>query len=330
MKKTFIFIVFTLSVFSAEAQFHPGVGIPGTSAMHKDSSAFVAWASAAIVVQGPREIGVDTSGIANAGTNLNALGKAGENPTVSLGDGGYAIMQFPYPIRNGEGYDFAVFENSFDGTFLELAFVEVSSDGINFYRFNASSLTDTSAELGVFGLLDPKNLDNLAGKYPLFYGTPFDLEELSGISGLDVNAVTHVKVLDVIGTINPEFCSRDGAGRIVVDPFPTPFAGGGFDLDAVGVMHHQGPSSLEKPLTPSVMVFPQPASNFVHIRAINKHAIVSEVSLYSMDGRELLKQNYHSAEFEFTIELERFSSGMYVLVARINDELVRKVIQVTK
>jgi hypothetical protein len=328
MQKAFLLLIFSLLSVIAEGQFHPGVGVSGTSAMNKDSIAFIAWASEADINPGPQEIGIDTSGIANAGSYLNALGKAGENPTVSLGDGGSAILQFPYPIRNGEGYDFAVFENSFDGTFLELAFVEVSSDGINFFRFNASSLTDTTVGLGVFGLLEPKNLNNLAGKYPLFYGTPFDLQELSGISGLDVNAITHVKVIDVIGTINPEFCSRDGSGRIVVDPFPTPFMGGGFDLDAVGVIHHQGPSGFKNELVNSLTIYPQPAVNSLQIRLNYGATKQADFKLLSLDGRQVSSQRLCNISNEFTFNLEKVSSGMYILIGSFDGVILRKVIQV--
>ena len=313
------------------AQFHPAAGVSGTSAIHKDSSVFIAWASAAAVLQGPQEIGVDTSGYASAGTFVNALGKAGENPTVSLGDGGTATLQFPYPIRNGEGYDFAVFENSFNGLFLELAFVEVSSDGINFFRFDASSYTDTTEELGSFGLLDAINLNNLAGKYALFYGVPFDLQELTSISELDVNAVTHVRVVDVIGTINPAFCSRDAAGRKVVDPFPTPFASSGFDLDAVGVIHHQGPSSVETPAESAFTIYPQPASEFLRIRQGNKVIFKAEIRMFTLDGREVLSQEFHSHnQQEIDLSLNNLPPGMYVLNAQIDNVMLNKVINITR
>lgn len=331
MSKVLFSLLILLHASFCGAQFHPGVGLPGTSAIHKDSAVFIAWASAAAVWQGPQEIGIDTSGFANAGTFVNALGKAGENPTVSLGDGGTATLQFPYPIRNGEGYDFAVFENSFDGLFLELAFVEVSSDGINYVRFAASSLTDTTTELGTFGLLDAKNLNNLAGKYSLFYGVPFDLQELAGVSDLDVNAITHVKIVDVIGTINPAFCSRDVAGRKIVDPFPTPFAGCGFDLDAVGVIHHQGPSDVSAADVSSLKVYPQPAFDKLVVRQENKIISEGEIRIYSMEGRELLNQKIHSLnQHEIHLSVNNLPSGTYFLRANIDSVILNRVINIVK
>ena len=64
---------------------------------------------------------------------------------------------------------------------------------------------------------------NLAGKYRAQFGTPFDLEELTGITGLDVNNVTHVKIIDVVGSLNESYASYDSQGNIINDPFPTPF-----------------------------------------------------------------------------------------------------------
>ena len=60
---------------------------------------------------------------------------------VSLGKGGSITLSFDPPVSNGDGWDFAVFENGFEDTFLELAYVEVSSDGVVFVRFDNASLT---------------------------------------------------------------------------------------------------------------------------------------------------------------------------------------------
>ncbi|MEZ4549679.1 MAG: hypothetical protein R2874_04140 [Desulfobacterales bacterium] len=56
----------------------------------------------------------------------------GSSFDVVLGRGGSIILTFDPPVENGEGWDFAVFENSFNDFNLELAFVEVSSNGTDF------------------------------------------------------------------------------------------------------------------------------------------------------------------------------------------------------
>ena len=103
---------------------------------------------------------------------------------------------------NREGYDFVVFENSLNDHFLELAFVEVSSDGIHYVRFPATSNTPTDKQVGGFGSLDPTKINNLAGKYRIGWGTPFDLSEVEGDDKVDVNAIRYVKIIDVVGSID--------------------------------------------------------------------------------------------------------------------------------
>ena len=222
-----------------KAQFPPAAGQVGSTAIRNDSNAIVAWATHCIVHRGPIDVSSPEGGSASYGSPEWAIGFAEGNPSqvVSLGDGGSATLTFEGLIYNGPGPDFVVFENGFSDEFLELAFVEVSSNGENFYRFPAISLTDTSLQIGPFGTLDPTKIHNLAGKYRAGYGTPFDLDDVSNIPGLDVNAITHVRIIDVIGCINTPFLTRDSQGHIINDPWPTPFPSSGFDLDGVGAIH---------------------------------------------------------------------------------------------
>lgn len=204
MKSHFIVSVCVSLLFCytpIKAQFAPPVGYEGTTAMYKDSSAFVSWASKCDIVRGYQDISTQSLGYTNVGDSSLAIGQAGINGVVSLGDGGVAILEFSSPIIDGVGPDFAVFENGFDNLFLELAFVEVSSDGIHFFRFPAVSNTDTSIQTGSFGLTDASKLHNLAGKYRAEYGTPFDLSDLTNDVLLNKQAITHVKVIDVVGSI---------------------------------------------------------------------------------------------------------------------------------
>jgi hypothetical protein len=212
-------------------------GIPATD------PAFVAWASGVELVRGPIDIAAPEGPVASFGTPAAALGVANNGP-VSLGDGGSATLTFDLPIRNGDGPDFAVFENGFGaggGLFAELAFVEVSSNGVDFVRFPPVSLTPTDAQVGGFGVLNPSDLRNLAGKHPARQGTPFDLAELVAIApDLDVNAISAVRIVDVVGRISAvgDYVPvTDSLGNPVNDPYPTPFSSSGFDLDAVGAIH---------------------------------------------------------------------------------------------
>lgn len=203
------------------------------------------WASTATIERGPVDATIPDGAVTTFGSTSDATGAVedGFDPTlgvVSLGDGGMAIITFPFPVADGPGPDLAVFENGFSPAFLELAHVEVSSDGIHFVRFPSVSLTQTGSQIGPFEnwAIDPTDLHNLAGKYEGGSGTPFDLADLRGTDPmLDVSHITHVRVIDVVGAVNPLLGSTDSLGNLINDPFPTNFITGGFDLDAIGAMH---------------------------------------------------------------------------------------------
>jgi hypothetical protein len=312
--KHFILFILLFAMFKLEAQFHPPAGQLGTSAMHADSSAFIAWASSCAVQRGLIQWGLDSLGFVDTGLDEYGTGKALSNPTVSLGDGGQATLTFPYPISNEEGWDFAVFENSFDGMFLELAFVEVSSDGENFVRFPATTLSDSNWTVGPFDFIDAHLINNLAGKYAIGYGTPFDLQELADSSTIDINSITHVRVVDVIGTPQSDICSRDQFGNPILDPFPTPFPGCGFDLDAVGVIHHLGPNSIEEAETKLAKIYPQPATGVVNIELQGGVFEKSYIELYTLSGN-LISQVQIQVDDESLVKLDisGLKSGIYIL-----------------
>jgi hypothetical protein len=212
-----------------------------------------------------------------------ALGRVTGNnlDIVSLGDlkrsqidsnqpPGQITLAFGETVRNGNGYDFAIFENGLISQmntsggsvagqmFAELGCVEVSSNGQDFARFAAVSLTP--GLVGPYGTIQISNIYNLAGKHPnagsICTGTPFDLEEIADdakvISGaVDINDIKYVRIVDIPGS--GDF--RDEAGRYI-DPSTLPFGAhyvsshpiydawvtfgsGGFDLEAIGVLNEQ-------------------------------------------------------------------------------------------
>jgi len=221
----------------ASAQYAPAAGQPGSTAHRADSSCFINWAKRCSIQRGLRQINLPDSGFATVGTAAAAEGPAATNGVVSLGDGGIATLTFDPPITNGVGFDFAVFENTFLDTFLELAFVEVSTDSLSWARFPAKSLTQTQKQTGAFGFTHPTQIHNLAGKYRHPFGTPFDLEDLAMMSNIRINEIKYVRIIDVIGSLDSTLGTKDSDGRMINDPWPTLFASSGFDLDAIGVIN---------------------------------------------------------------------------------------------
>lgn len=178
-------------------------------------------------------------------TPEKALGQAvgSSYDIVCLGRGGSITLTFDAPIINGPGADFAIFENSFSDTFLELAFVEVF-DGDEWVRFDNNSLTQNP--VGAFGTVDPSNIDGYAGKHRQGRGTLFDLEDLlsnygDDASTLDLNNIIQIRLLDIVG----DGTYTDTYGYTIYDPYPT-IGSAGFDLDAIGVIH-QGVASVPVP-----------------------------------------------------------------------------------
>lgn len=317
MKQIFTFLLlveFFVLQIKAVAQFAPPVGQPGTTAIYKDSSAIIAWAKSCQIIRGLQDISVPSSGYTNVGDSSNAIGAAGLNGIVSLGDRGLATLQFAIPIVDGPGSDFAVFENSFDDTFLELALVEVSSDGINFFKFPAMSNTDTLTQTGSFGSTDATKINNLAGKYRGEYGTPFDLADITDNGLLDKQSITHVKVIDVVGSIQNQYCTRDANLNKINDPWPTGFGSGGFDLDAVGVIHQQSVSVKEFEM-PLATVYPNPVSDVLTIQnSLNK-----PYTIYISDliGEIVLEEKGHKLS---VISFTSFAKGIYVLTIICGDK----------
>lgn len=177
----------------------------------------------------------------------------------------------PNHIRDVNGFDFVVFENAFLSTwtkpeygiiagkmFVELGYVEVSSDGVNFARFPSVSLT--SGPVGAYGTIEISDVFNLAGKHPnaggVCTGTPFDLSEIvdepNVVSGLvDINNISYVRIVDIPGSGDfndnavkytdsnswPYYTNYD-INHPIYDAWLT-WGSGGFDLEAIGVLHSQ-------------------------------------------------------------------------------------------
>jgi len=321
--KKFLAIIMAVLPVALWAQFAPAAGQPGTTAMHADSSAFVAWATGCVVERGPINITDPSLGLASFGVDADAIGKAtGTMGVVSLGDGGKATLTFSSPICNAEGPDFAVFENGFENAqqagmyFLEIGFVEVSSDGENFFRFPAITNVQTETQLGGFACIDPRQIHNFASKYGAMYGTPFDLDEVEDSPLLDKNNVTHVRIVDVIGNIDPQYATYDSEGHPVNDPWPTPFNSCGFDLDAVGVIHdvEHTPLNVVEIIADNINIYPNPAHDFIKIETTGVGS-VENIDLYNVTGQLVLSST------ENEVNVSGLESGMYFVRVDCGDKV---------
>ena len=195
---------------------------------------------------------------------LGALGPS-NGSVASLGDlnaqqineqapPGKITLAFAAPIMNGPGWDLLVFENAgalFPPPFFfaELAYVEASTNGVDFSRFPSISLnvepgqgisgeTEINPTFGrAFAGINTTNVKNLAGIHPSGLGASFDFDDLlsaplvqSGI--VNLNDIRFVRLVDIPG--NGAFL--DSQGRPILDAWQTS-GSGGLDLDAVGARY---------------------------------------------------------------------------------------------
>lgn len=278
----------------------PAAGQAHSRAIHKDSSLIRAWADSISVQRGYLDIAQKTLGFASFGDSLNPLGPA-NGQVISLGDSGIATYILQTPIWDQAGAEFAIFENSFSDVFLEFAFVEVSQDGTIFHRFPAISLLDTLMQTGAFGSSEASQVHNLAGKYRMDFGVPFDLADIP-----QMDSIYYIRIVDVIGTIDPDLAARDSRGAIINEPYPTAFASGGFDLDALAFLNpnslnlRERDYSLEK-------AYPNPARLSVGVPSAIK------LELFSLDGHLLKTANGEK------LNLDDTPAGIYLLHTNFED-----------
>jgi hypothetical protein len=290
------------------SQYDGIVGTEGCKAIHCKDKRIIAWADNCVVVRGYQDIAKPENGFVSYGNEQNALGAANDTDAtnaISLGDGGYAVLSFTTPIVNGEGADFVVFENSLNDVFLELAFVEVSSDNVHFVRFPASSFTPTDQQVGSFGSVDARHINHLAGKYRIGWGTPFDLSVLADSGNLDINNIRYVKIIDVVGCIDSLYASYDAEGRIINDPYPTNFASGGFDLSGVGVIHN-ATSAIKNANSIAYKVYPNPCSDYIIVEGD-----CASIIIYNSVGQ--LIKNINVEDNLKQIDVSSFPAGIYYL-----------------
>lgn len=200
----------------------------------------IAWANTVIsAVRGPQDYQQPGLGLSAYGNESDVLGSAGT--PFSLGDGGSITVGFATEIANGAGDDFVVFENGFawNGVYMELGFVEVSSNGMDFARLPAFCRQDSV--VGPWDTSAPELFYNLAGNF--VGGTGIDLQDLitAGdplvLSGtVDVDHILFVRVVDVVGDLAGN-ATQDYLGRAVADPYPTTGEASGMDFTGVAVIN---------------------------------------------------------------------------------------------
>lgn len=139
---------------------------------------------------------------------------------------------------------------------------------------------------------------------------------MTGISGLDVNHITHVRVIDVVGSIDELYATYDSQFNKINDPWPTPFPSSGFDLDAVGVIHQN---------TTSVNSIIENQFNLSYPNPFNKNNVIKlnltktedlSMTLYDISGKaiyQFLDGKINAGEHLFNLRNSLIGNGIYFL-----------------
>jgi hypothetical protein len=245
-------IAFCLIAARAVAgDYAPAAGQPGSTAIAHNDPALIAWGSFnGQLTRGQKDISDVGGPLVTFGDPVEAAKRADainestlNDPAkvVSLGDGGSITLVFNDPIFDGPSWDFAVFENAFNDAFLELAFVEVF-DGDTWARFPTHSQTpvhqsDRSGPTRrMMNLIPPTStgLPESIGPASVHHSTSRFSRPRPGLISITLSVV---RIVDVVGCIDPAFARRDSFGNIINEFWSTPFDFGGFDFDAVGAFH---------------------------------------------------------------------------------------------
>ena len=154
--------------------------------------------------------------------------------------------------------------------------------------------------------------------------TPFDLEELAFEIALDINHITHLKIIDVVGSIDPNYGSYDHLGNLINDPFPTPYPSSGFDLDAVGVIHEQ-PLKVKNEFYIENFKCYNGLIEFTINEFISKEIIISIVDI---NGKKLIEKTLNNIDgkFEFKMNLNYVKSGLYLMKINAKSEFYTRKI----
>ena len=125
-------------------------------------------------------------------------------------------------------------------------------------------------------------------------------------TSVNLNYITHIKIIDVVGSINSQFCFYDYFGNIINDPFPTPYNSSGFDLDAVGVINNTFSTQQNIEV---LKIYPNPFPEELWLMLENETC--GEIFIYNNYGSLVFTQKINSKISN--VNLNFLSKGIYIL-----------------
>jgi hypothetical protein len=122
-----------------------------------------------------------------------------------------------------------------------------------------------------------------------------------------------VKIIDVIGSVDSNFCNYDQYLNKINDPFPTPFPSSGFDLDAVGVIN-QGPLNIILENSENILENFRVINGMVVFDLKSVQKADFKVEIFDLSGKIIFQKNYkNNLEATQNIDIQSFKNGIYLL-----------------
>ena len=136
---------------------------------------------------------------------------------------------------------------------------------------------------------------------------------------LDLQNISHIKIIDVIGSLNPLYASLDTAGNFINDPWPTPFPSSGFDLESVGVIHSKGFGIQE--LQSNFEIYPNPALDFIYLKSHDPNLNIEGIEVLNSMGQVIEETKKEIIRNDFRIDLANFDSGIYFIQIQMGADI---------
>ncbi|MCD4654229.1 hypothetical protein K8T06_09865 [bacterium] len=228
---------------------------------------------------------------------------AGSVDVLSLGDGGVIVLEFiDNIVSNGPGPDLIIFENAFlaggnpEYVYSEVAFIEVSSNGVDYFRFPNDYNPDGEP------INNPSNWWGFAGVQPCLSHPDNSIDPTDPlVSGgdlfdLDDVGLNEIRFIRIIDTNEGDFAALDDDGDVIYDPGIPGGDNAGFDLDAVAAVYSTeiSPTPTVTPVATATPTIP-PSFSF--------HLTLSTDHLYAGEQFVLETHYYNPGDTLFEIML---------------------------
>jgi hypothetical protein len=129
----------------------------------------------------------------------------------------------------------------------------------------------------------------------------------------------------VVGSLDDRYATYDVLGNKINDPFPTPFASGGFDLDAVGVINQQLELYAGQAINTAFIQFPSLIQSDELLR-IQHLPASGQLTIYDLQGKVILQQTIQDQML--TIPSGTLNPGCFMAALQSNGQTWIKKIMV--